>query len=153
MIKNLEKAECIHLLKNNYIGFLGYIYKNKPFVLPISYYFDESKNTIIGYSGKGHKIKALRIHNYASLEVAKINSINQWQSVLVQGTFEELSGSHSKSQLHNFSNGIKEIINKNEDRNIQFLSEFSGKIYNDEFPIVFIINIDKITGKERNHIA
>lgn len=148
---NLEKPECIQLLKTNYISHLAYIYKDRPFVTPISYYYDEINNTIIGYSGEGHKIKALRIYDQASIEVANIESMNHWKSVLVQGTYEELSGSHSKSQLHIFSNGIKKVIKKNENRNLQNLSEFSGKIYNNDIPIIFLIKIEEISGKQRNH--
>jgi hypothetical protein len=151
MIINLEKLECINLIKNNYIGYLGYIYKDRPFVVPITYYFDEMSHSIIGYSTQGHKTKALRIHPFTSLEVVEIESINKWKSVLVQGTYKELSGSHSKSKLHTFSTGIKDLIKKKEERETTSIGDFSSKIYNDDMPVVFEIHIDALIGKQRNH--
>jgi len=152
MIKNLEPSECIQILKQNYIGHLAYIFQNRPFVIPITYFYEQKTNTIIGYSSEGHKTKALRLLNAVSIEVAEIESINNWQSVLVHGTYEELKGSQAKSHLHTFSDGIKEIIRQKEEKNPQCISEFSSKIYDEEVPIVFHISLDEITGKQREHV-
>ena len=151
MIKKLEQAESLKILDDNYIGHLAYVYQNRPFVIPITYYFDAGNNTIICYSDEGHKINAMRKNTSVSLEVAEIESVNIWKSVLAQGDFEELEGIDSKNRLHDFSNGIKEIINKKEKSNPQFISEFSSKIYSEGIPIVFRINITDITGRQRIH--
>ena len=75
-------------------------------------------------------------------------------SVLVQGIFNELEGSVAKAQLHEFSLGVKDLILKKEQRKLDFISEFSSKIYNDDLPIVFTIKIEEITGKIRmNNIS
>lgn len=151
MIKSLEKAESLKILDDNYIGHLAYVYQNRPFVIPITYYFDAENNTIICYSDEGHKINAMRKNPSVSLEVAEIESVNIWQSVLAQGEYEELQGIDSKNSLHDFSNGIKKIINEKEKTNPQFISEFSSKIYSEGIPIVFRINITDITGRQRIH--
>ena len=67
MIKKLNTSKCRLLLSQNYIGHLAYTFNNKPYVVPITYYYDYSTNAIIGYSGKGHKIKALRINKDVSM--------------------------------------------------------------------------------------
>lgn len=152
MITNLEPSECIEILKQNYIGHLAYIYQNRPFAIPITYYYDQKTNTIIGYSSEGHKTKALRLLNKVSMEVAEIESINNWQSVLAHGRYEELKGSQAKSYLHTFSDGIKQIIRKKEEKNPQCISDFSSKIYDEEVPIVFVISLDELTGKQRKHL-
>ena len=41
LIKNLEEKEIKFILENNYIGYLSYIYKRKPYVVPVTYYFDQ----------------------------------------------------------------------------------------------------------------
>lgn len=151
MIKNLEPSECIKILKQNYIGHLAYIFQNRPFVIPITYFYEQKTNTIIGYSSEGHKTKALRILSNASIEVSEIESVNNWQSVLAHGKYEELNGSQAKSYLHIFSDGIKDIIKQKEEKNPQCISDFSSKIYDEEVPIVFRINLDEITGKQRKH--
>lgn len=149
MIKSLMKKECELLLGQNYIGHLAYIHQNKPFVVPVTYLFSDDR--IICYSDKGHKINALRKHNSVALEVSVINSVSNWQSVVVQGKYEEFLGSRARALLHEFSLGVKDIIMRKELRDLDFISEFSAKIDPDNIPIVFVINIEEMTGKMRRN--
>jgi len=147
MIRNLDKDDCELILRQNYIGHLGYIFKNIPFVIPITYFFKD--NRIICYSGEGHKIDAMRKHAPISMEVSNINSVDDWNSVAVHGSYEEFEGSEAKALLHDFSLGIKDIIMNKEHRDLNFISEFSAKIAKNDIPIVFVINIESVTGKMR----
>lgn len=149
MFINLEDKEIKFVLENNYIGQLGYIYQNKPFVVPITYYYDTENNMIICYSGEGHKMNAMRTNNAVSLLVSEINSIANWKSILVHGTFEQYSGTDAKAYLHQFSLGIKEVIMEQAHQKVNFISDFSSKIHNEDIPVVFVIKIETITGKKR----
>ena len=149
MIKTLDDKEKILLLSTNYIGSLGYIFQNKSFVVPITYFYNEEKNNIIGYSAMGHKVKAMRKNNAVSLSVTDIDSVNDWKSVLVQGVYKEEEGSTAKALLHQFSLGVKDLILRKELRDLDFISQFSSKIYKDDIPIVFTISVDEITGRMR----
>ena len=149
MIRTLSNTENLTLLNNNYIGNISYIYRNRPFIVPITYYYDEKENIIIGYSAEGHKIRSMRQNPHVSINVSEVESVNSWISVLVQGEYQELSGSEAKAKLHAFSLGVKDLIITKEHRELDFISEFSSKIYNDDLPVVFIIKIDEITGKIR----
>ena len=149
MIRNLDNSECNHILSTNYIGYLSYIYRERPFIAPITYFFDRKNDYIIGYSGEGHKITALRKQPQVSLCITQIDSINNWKSVLAHGIFKELSGSEAKSYLHQFSLGVKDLIMIKEKRSLDFISQFSSKISKDDLPIVFLIAIEEISGKLR----
>lgn len=149
MIKTLETLEKKFILSTNYVGNLGYIYHNQPFVIPITYFYNEEQNNIICYSGNGHKINALRKNNAVSLSISNIDSVNDWKSILILGTYKEHTGSTAKSLIHQFSLGVKDLILKKELRDLDFISQFSSKIYNDDIPIVFTIEIDEIKGKKR----
>jgi nitroimidazol reductase NimA-like FMN-containing flavoprotein (pyridoxamine 5'-phosphate oxidase superfamily) len=151
MIRNLNQDESTKILASNYIGNLSYIYKARPYVVPITYFFNTENNTIIGYSAEGYKINAMRKNVNVSLGVSEVDSVNSWNSVLAQGTFEELSGSDAKAQLHIFSLGVKDLIINKEHRKLDFISEFSSKIYKDDLPIVFHIKVDEVTGKLRRN--
>lgn len=151
MIQKLDKSKCRTLLSQNYIGHLAYIFNNRPYVLPITYFYDESTNSIIGYSGKGHKIRALRINRDISMEVSEVDTVSNWKSVLVQGSYREFEGSTAKINLHKFSEGVKEVISYKEGKNLSYISEFSSKIYKEGPPIVFKIDIEELTGRERRH--
>jgi hypothetical protein len=67
----------------------------------------------------------------------------------VHGTYEELEGSEAKSYLHDFSLGVKHLIQEKEQKSMDFISQFSSKISQDDIPIVFLIKIDDVTGKIR----
>lgn len=149
MIKNLDKDERDFILQNNYIGHLAYIHQNRPFVVPITYFYDQEKQHIICYSGEGHKMSAMRKNNMVSLQVADIDTVNHWKSVLVHGVFELHFGSDAKAYLHQFSLGVKDVITEKEHKRPDFISEFSSKIYNEEVPMVFVIKIEEVTGKKR----
>lgn len=145
MIKSLSHEDCKRILHKNYIGHLAYVYHNKPFVVPITYYYDD--NRIICYSNEGHKISALRKYNRVAIEVLDIRSITKWKSVTVHGIFEELEGSGAKAVLHEFSLGIKNVVMRTELRDLDYISEFSAKISSDKTAIVFVINIEEMIGK------
>ena len=149
MIKDLDKKTYKDILSNNYIGRLAYICKGEPFVVPITYYYCHDNKSIISYSAKGHKIEAMRINRMVSFEVDEIISVNRWRSVLVHGLFEELHQIDAKYRLHEFSEGVKKIIEKIEKKNPQFIGEFSSKLEGQGMPVVYRINIREITGKQR----
>lgn len=150
MIKDLNLEECDQLLRNNYIGHLAYIMDKSPYVIPMTYYFDWQNNGLLSYSLEGHKIDAMRENESVSLEVDEIESVDRWKSVLVHGKFEELSGINAKILLHTFAQGVKEIVNRKEERELQFIHEFSSKLdATGSSPIVYRIKILEITGKQR----
>jgi len=149
MIKKLDKKEKIFILENNYIGYLGYIFQSKPFVVPITYFFDKKNNAIICYSGQGHKINAMRKIKTVSLQVAEITTISHWKSVLVHGNFEQHYGSDAKAYLHVFSLGVKDVVLKREQKDLDFISQFSSNIHKDDTPVIFLIKVKEITGKKR----
>ena len=138
MITNIKSQECLEILKTNCIGHLAYIYKNTPFVIPITYYYDKNSITVIGYTGEGHKTKALRLNNAVALEVAEIQSIDNWKSILIQGSFEELEGPDAKYGLHKFSLGVKKIIEDKVRKELHFIPQFSGK-YILNLSLLFIV--------------
>lgn len=152
MRRDLNDSEAIKLLSNNYIGHLGYLSNSYPHVVPITYYYDIATNTIISYSSEGHKIDAMRQNSLVTLCVDKIISVADWESVLVYGTFEELSGIDAKHMLREFSDGVKSIYNSAGEENAKFISEFSARIKKEKGPLVFRINVNAIAGKKRESL-
>ena len=146
---DLTSSECIRLLKNNYTGHLGFISKGDPHVIPITYHYNQADNTIISYSEEGHKINAMRDNGSVSLQVEDIISNSNWQSVLVLGTFEEIKGSNAKLLLHQFTEGVKNILKVKERKHPEFISEFSSKTYSGGIPIVYRINVSEMKGKRK----
>ena len=146
---NLEEKESIKLLENNYIGQLAYFSGASPYVVPITYYYDNTTHSITSYSSEGHKLSSMRKNPSVALGVSEITSVANWQSVQVHGRFEELEGIDAKKMLHQFSKGLKEILSRTKGKEAHFISEFSAKIEAKKTPVVFRIKIDEITGKSR----
>lgn len=151
MIQKLDKSTCKLLLSQNYIGHLSYIFNNKPYVVPITYYYDAATDSIIGYSGKGHKIRAMRINGDVSIVVSEIGSVSNWKSVLAQGIYREFEGSTAIMNLHKFAVGVKEIIRNVEGKDLSYISDFSSKIYKEGPPIVFKIEVEELIGRLRKY--
>ncbi|WP_419211989.1 pyridoxamine 5'-phosphate oxidase family protein [Maribacter sp. X9] len=149
MRRNLEKMECIALLERNYIGYLGYVSGSYPHVVPITYYYDKESESLISYSSVGHKLSSMRQQTAVSLAVTEIQSVGNWKSILVLGTYEEMTGIDAKHMLHEFSNGVKKVIGSSTEIKHDFISDFSAKLETDEATVVFRIAIQEITGKIR----
>ena len=148
-MNDITPNEGIGILLSNYTGHLGYISQHSPYVIPTTYFYDKEDHSIISYSSNGHKIDAMRKNPAVSLLVAEIKSAKNWQSVLVHGTYEELEGSEAKLKLHRFTEGVKNIIKRNENRDTEFISEFSSKLYSRGIPIVYRIKILELSGKRK----
>ena len=149
MIRDLEIEECLEILCNNYIGHLGYISGKSPFVIPITYFHDAEEKCLLSYSTSGHKIEAMRKYEYVSLQVENIQSILEWSSVQVRGSYEELEGSAAKKYLHKFTEGVQNTIKELKGSRPKFISDFSSRLQERELPIVYRINIHDIVGKSR----
>lgn len=150
MIQELELNKGKKVLSENCIGHMSYIYMNNPFVVPITYYFDEEGGSLISYSSLGHKIEALRMNPQVSVQVEEIDSLNHWRSVVIYGKYEELSGSTARYELHKFCEGVKKLVNAKEQRTLKFLCDFSSKATSEKPPIVYRINIDEMTARRRD---
>ena len=148
MITTLNNNECVNLLSNNYIGQLGYIYIDRPFIVPMTYYFDKENYIIIGYSQDGHKTMSMRKYRKVSLLVLEKENDENCNSVLVHGHYEEVSGSNAKRYLHDFTKGIKNLVLRKEQKNLHCISDFSHKINTQNIPIVIKITIEEMTGKK-----
>lgn len=149
MIKNLDKKNSLRLLGSNYIGRLAYISQGAPSVVPITYYYDKSSNSVISYSGEGHKINAMRNNRFVSIQVDEIVTTNNWKSIAVHGAFEELHGTDAKYQLHLFTEGVRSLASQIENNHFKSIDEFSSKMPMSKVPIVYRIKIIEITGKLR----
>lgn len=149
-LQELNAEQIRAVLRNQYIGSLAFIWHQHPYVLPITYYFDEAANCLISYSTEGHKIEAMRNYPAVSLGVYEMESPMQWKSVLVHGRFEELHQTDAKVYLHRFTEGVRKRVSPKDARTRTFLDAFSSATQSEGMPVVFRIKIADITGKSRS---
>lgn len=147
-MKTLTKPECLKFLRKNYIGRLGYFYRGRMEIVPITYHLEPGNDMLISYSGEGDKIKAMRKNSQVAFLVDEINGLHDWKSVLVYGVFEELDGIDAKKTLHTFSEGVKEVILEKEHKAMHYISEFSNKVGSNSYPVIYRIKILDCSGRQ-----
>lgn len=148
-IHDLEKRECLTLLENNFIGRLGFILNDTPFILPTTYYYDADDNCILCYASEGHKINSMRKNSNISFQVDEIKNISEWKSVLLFGDFEELADYDAKIYLQKFVEGVQDTISEQKGASPKFINDFMTRMSQEQLPVVYKIKLKNITGKKR----
>ncbi len=97
MMRTMNDAQARELLGDAGVGRLGCIVKGEPYVVPINYIFETG--AIYSHSLPGRKIRALRVHPCACLQVDKIEDELHWQSVIAFGNFEEIEDDAERAQI------------------------------------------------------
>ncbi|HEX3281049.1 MAG TPA: pyridoxamine 5'-phosphate oxidase family protein [Pyrinomonadaceae bacterium] len=87
-MRSLLEKEGEELLTAARIGRLGCVDNGEPYVVPISYFFEDG--SIYSHSLPGRKIDILRSHPRACLQVDDIESDFSWRSAIAYGDFEEV---------------------------------------------------------------
>ena len=99
MLVTLKEDQARALLAEKRLGRLGCIVDDKPYVVPINYYYDEG--FIYSHSLPGLKISALRKNPHGCLQVDQIATDLKWQSVLALGRFEEITETENRAKIIN----------------------------------------------------
>lgn len=149
LIQELEQDQIREILRNHYIGSLAFISHSQPYVLPVTFYYDEAAHCLISYSMEGHKIEAMRDNPAVALGVYEIDSPMHWRSVLVHGRFEELHQIDAKANLHRFTEGIRKQISPKDEQARTYIENFSSKAQRMGIPLVYRIRIEDWSGKFR----
>jgi uncharacterized protein len=87
-IRNLSTLECTKLLEVNRLARLACTREGRPYVVPIYYAYKDSN--LYAFSMPGKKIDYMRANPHVSVLVEERGAGRQWQSVIVDGRFEEL---------------------------------------------------------------
>jgi uncharacterized protein len=136
MITQLHPEESRALLRDGTLARLGCVADGDPYVVPVHYLFDG--DSVYLHSLPGRKITALRAYPRACLQVDEVRNEFQWWSVLVFGSYEEITDPDEREQ----------VISRLFARLPHFTPVESAMAQADGLPeiIVFRIRIDTITG-------
>ncbi len=94
-MKRLNDAEARELLGRGRTGRLGCVVDGGPYVVPVSYVFENE--SIYIHSLQGLKIAALRANPRVCLQVDEVIDDYHWQSVIAFGHYEELPDSPERA--------------------------------------------------------
>ena len=93
MIGTLMPEAIDRLLRRQYIGRLGMYGDGQVYIFPVAYGYDGRDLYFHAHAGRhgGLKVRLLRAHPVACLEVEDLTAPAQWQTALVHGRCEELT--------------------------------------------------------------
>lgn len=142
-VREMSEWESRELLHHGNVGHLACVHDHRPYVVPVHYAF-EAKQLYV-FSLTGQKIDWMRSNPNACLQVEASGEHHRWNSVVVQGRYEELPDApewHNK-RLHAWS-----LLQK---RSFWWEPGSSkpgtGSDERDN-PIFYRISIDEISGRE-----
>ena len=145
MFDTLSNREIMDVLSNNFLGRLACYADGKSYIVPISYAYDG--DYIYARSFEGMKLNMMRKNPNVCLQVDKIESMSDWQSVIIWGTFEELTDNDEREK------GLKILLSKiNPNVSIETLKSTPEWPFPTNDPeridgIVFRIHITETTGR------
>jgi len=96
-ISKLGDRDSLAILREGTLGRLGCIAADWPYVVPVNYFFDGRDIYIHTLPGK--KLDALRANSRVCLQVDDIKDSYNWRSVIVYGTFEEVSNEETRENV------------------------------------------------------
>jgi uncharacterized protein len=85
----MSQEECGELLKRASIGRLACSLDNQPYIVPVAFSYEA--DCIYIFSTLGKKIKWMRQNPKVCLQADDVGSRSNWDSVIVTGTYLELS--------------------------------------------------------------
>lgn len=97
MIAKLNPEQIDQLLREEIIGRIACADGDFVYIVPVSYAYDG--RAIYVHSLEGQKLDIMRKNPNVCFEADNIKDMANWQSVVVQGTFRELSGEQRSKAL------------------------------------------------------
>lgn len=139
MPTSLDKSDIDNVLRSCKHAHLGCSDASEPYVVPISYVFKDG--AIYGYTHVGKKITMMRKNPRVCICVGDYVE-RRWRSVIIMGTYEELSG-ESRSEAVVL---LSKQINNTQDI-LPFLPDDAVPKNATDQRIIYKINITEMTGR------
>lgn len=104
MFGKLDNVQIEKVISDNFIGRLGCHAEGKTYVVPISYAYDGK--CIYAHTYEGLKISMMRQNPNVCFQVDRMENMASWESVIVWGTFEELTNVEERNV------GLQKLIDR-----------------------------------------
>ena len=144
LLREMSRKECEDLLARLGYGRLACSRDNRPYIVPI--YFVSAPDHLYGFSTMGQKIEWLRLNSLACVEAEEVRSHNEWESVVVQGRYEEFPDIPEYSNQRQVAQSLLE-----KKRFLWWQTGFAAAQtrgrYDRDITILYCIHIDEISGR------
>jgi uncharacterized protein len=96
-IIEMSQAECRELLERVSIGRLACSLDNQPYIVPVAFSYEPDSMYV--FSTHGKKIEWMRQNPKVCLQVDEVGNRSNWISVVITGTYLELTETQYPAQL------------------------------------------------------
>lgn len=101
MLGKLGPEQIERLLQQECVGRIGCHAEGRTYVVPVTYWYDGQ--CVIAHSAEGQKLRMMRMAPHVCFEVDRMRSMQDWESVIAYGTFEEIPAAEQAEALRSFS--------------------------------------------------
>lgn len=145
MLGELNETQVNNVLLSQAIGRIGCIDAKHPYIVPVTYMFDGVN--IYGQTHEGMKLDMMRKNPNVCFQVDMIINMANWQSVIVNGTFQELKGKEADKARNHLYNTVLPLMTSSTIHTHEH--QVSGKVddSNRMKPVMYCIKIKKKTGR------
>lgn len=153
MLKDLTFDQCAEILKSCHYGHLGYYDGENTHVLPVTYVYRHG--FMYSFTREGQKIAAMRKDPNVCLQVERVQSGFDWDSVICWGTFEEIT---KPEEIHEMQNLLADSYGKiSLQEGVAPVSPMITELHKEKTKdigkaVVYRINIKKTTGKSEKPV-
>jgi uncharacterized protein len=98
MIGELNPEEIEQVLHREVVGRIGCHAEGKVYVVPVSDAYREG--AVYAHSLEGRKVQMMRKNANVCFEVDHLHDLGNWQSVIAQARYEELTGPQAVEAMH-----------------------------------------------------
>ena len=145
-ILELTNTECFEVLTHLKLGRLACSHDHQPYIVPI--YFAYHQRHLYSFATRGQKIDWMRNNPLVCVEVDKIESRNDWLTVVIQGHYEELPDTPEwKSECELAHHLLQREAMWWEPAYVRTVPPATA---DELIPVYYRIHIDQVTGRRAN---
>jgi nitroimidazol reductase NimA-like FMN-containing flavoprotein (pyridoxamine 5'-phosphate oxidase superfamily) len=145
MLGELNETQMNNILSSQIVGRLACSNGKQPYIVPVTFAYDGK--FIYGQTDEGLKLKVLRKNPSVCFEVDLMVDIRNWQSVIIQGRFEELKEKKEKEAREILLNRVYPLMTTDSPHMYGHETKSEIDDTNRIKPIMYRIKIRKMTGR------
>jgi nitroimidazol reductase NimA-like FMN-containing flavoprotein (pyridoxamine 5'-phosphate oxidase superfamily) len=146
MLGTLTDTQIDNLVSSQVTGRLGCVADEKVYIVPINYVYKNS--TIYAHSAPGRKIDMMRKNPNVCFQIDDIRNIFRWESVILWGTFQEITDPEKKQQaMQGIIHRLMPLVNSPSGHPSHGITANENDLGSKIDLIVYQINITEKTGK------
>lgn len=145
MIGVLKKEQIENVLHSQSICRLGCIDGKYPYIIPLTYYYDGEY--LLCQSQEGKKINLMRKNPLVCIQVDRILELNNWQSVILLGSFEEMKGKELEVTKEKLYGSVLTLFTGNRTHQFEH-GDQKDVVYEERIKsVLFRIRIKEVSGR------